>query len=38
MVGNDEICIQGRFYEVTVFKMAAKEIVKLSIVSDFNEN
>jgi hypothetical protein len=38
LVGNDEICIQGHFYEATVFKMAANKIVKLSMVSDFNEN
>jgi hypothetical protein len=33
-----EICIQGHFYETTIFKMAANKIVKLSMVSDFNEN
>jgi hypothetical protein len=38
LVGNDEICIQGHFYEATFFKMAANKIVKLSMVSDFNEN
>jgi hypothetical protein len=38
LVGNDEICIQGHFYEATIFKMAATKIVKLSMVSDFNEN
>jgi hypothetical protein len=38
LVGNDEICIQGHFYEATIFKMAANKIVKLSMVSDFNEN
>ena len=37
LVGNDEICIQGHFYEATIFKMAANTIVKLSMVSDFNE-
>jgi hypothetical protein len=37
-VVNDEICIQGHFYEATIFKMAANKIVKLSMVSDFNEN
>ena len=37
-VGNDEICIQGHFYEATIFKMVANKIVKLSMVSDFNEN
>jgi hypothetical protein len=38
LIGNDEICIQGHFYEATNFKMAANKIVKLSMVSDFNEN
>jgi hypothetical protein len=38
LVGNYEICIQGHFYEATIFKMAANKIVKLSMVSDFNEN
>jgi poly(3-hydroxyalkanoate) synthetase len=38
LVCNDEICIQGHFYEATNFKMAANKIVKLSMVSDFNEN
>jgi hypothetical protein len=38
LVGNDEICIQDYFYEATIFKMAAKKIVKLSMVSDINEN
>jgi hypothetical protein len=38
MVSNDEICIQGHFYEATIFKMAANKIVKLSMVSDFNEH
>jgi hypothetical protein len=38
LVGNDEICIQGHFYEAIIFKMAANKIVKLSMVSDFNEN
>jgi hypothetical protein len=37
-VGNDEISIQGHFYEATIFKMAANKIVKLSMVSDFDEN
>ena len=37
-VGNDEICIQGHFYEATIFKMATNKIVKLSMISDFNEN
>ena len=26
LVGNDEICIQGHFYEATIFKMAANQI------------
>jgi hypothetical protein len=26
LVGNDEICIQGHFYEATIFKMAANKI------------
>jgi hypothetical protein len=30
--------IQGYFYEPTIFKMAANKIVKLSKISDFNEN
>jgi hypothetical protein len=38
LVGIDEICIQGHFYEATIFKMAANKIVELSMVSDFNEN
>ena len=38
LIGNDEICIQGHFYEATIFKLAANKIVKLSMVSDFNEN
>ena len=38
LVGNDEICIQGHFYQATSFKMAANKIIKLSMVSDFNEN
>ena len=38
LIGNDEICIQGHLYEATFFKMAANKIVKLSMVSDFNEN
>jgi hypothetical protein len=29
-VGNDQICIQGHFYEATIFKMAANKIVKKS--------
>jgi hypothetical protein len=31
------ICIQGHFYEATIFKMAANKIDKLSMISDFNE-
>ena len=38
LVGNDEIYIQGHFYEATIFKIAANKIFKLSMVSDFNEN
>jgi hypothetical protein len=38
LVGNYEICIQGHFFEATIFKMAPNRIVKLSMVSDFNEN
>ena len=38
LIGNDENCIQGHFYEVTIFKMAANKIGKLLMVSDFNEN
>jgi len=38
LVGNDEICNQGHFYEATIFRMAANKIFKLSMVSDFNEN
>ena len=33
LVGNDEICIQGHFYEATIFKMAANKIIKLSPIS-----
>jgi hypothetical protein len=38
IIGNDENCIQGHFYDSTVSKMAANKIDKLLIVSDFNEN
>jgi hypothetical protein len=38
LIGNDDICIQGHFYESTIFKMDANKIVKLAMVSDFNEN
>jgi hypothetical protein len=40
-VGSDELSIQCNFYEPTIFKMAANKIVKIvkmSMVSDFNEN
>ena len=38
LIGNDENCIQGHFYDATVSKMAANKIGKLLMVSDFNEN
>ena len=38
LIGNDEYCIQGHFYDGTVSKMAANKIEKLLMVSDFNEN
>ena len=38
LIGNDEYCIQGHFYDATVSKMAANKIDKLLMVSDFNEN
>jgi hypothetical protein len=38
LIGNDENCIRGHFYDATVSKMAANKIVKLSMVSDFNEH
>jgi hypothetical protein len=38
LIGIDENCIRGHFYDATVSKMAANKIVKLSMVSDFNEN
>jgi hypothetical protein len=38
LIGNDENCIQGPFYDATVSKMAANKIGKLLMVSDFNEN
>jgi hypothetical protein len=38
MIGNDENCIQGHFYDATVSKMATNKIDKLLMVSDFNEN
>jgi hypothetical protein len=37
LIGNDENCIQGHFYDATVSKMAAYKIGKLLMVSDFNE-
>ena len=38
LIGNDENCFQGNFYDATVSKMAANKIDKLLMVSDFNEN
>jgi hypothetical protein len=38
LIGNDENCIQGHFYDATVSKMAANKIDKLLMVSDFNEH
>ena len=38
LIGNDENCIQGYFYDATVSKMATKKIDKLLMVSDFTEN
>ena len=38
LVGNDENCIQGHFYDATVSKIVANKIGKLLMVSDFNEN
>ena len=38
LIGNDENSIQGHFYDATIFKMASNKIVKLSMVSDFNEH
>jgi hypothetical protein len=38
LVGNDENCIQGHFYDATVSKMAANKTGILLMVSDFNEN
>ena len=32
LIGNDENCIQGHFYEATIFNMAAKKIIKFSMV------
>ena len=38
MIGNDDNCIHGHFYDATVSKMATNKIDKLLMVSDFNEN
>ena len=38
LIGDDEYCIQGHFYDDTVSKMATNKIDKLLMVSDFNEN
>ena len=38
LIGSDENCIQGHFYDATVSKMAANIINKLVMVSDFNKN
>jgi hypothetical protein len=38
LIGNNENCIQGHFYDSTVSKMAANKIGKFLMVSDFNEN
>ena len=38
LIGNDENCIQGHFYDATVSKMATNKIDKLLMVSDFNED
>jgi hypothetical protein len=38
LIGKDENCIQGHFFDANVSKMAAKKIGKLLMVSDFNEN
>jgi hypothetical protein len=38
LIGNDENCIQGHFYDATVSKIAADKIDKLLMVSDFNDN
>jgi hypothetical protein len=38
LIGNDENCIQGHFYDATVSKMATNKIGKISMFSDFNEN
>ena len=38
LIGNDENCIQGHFYDATVSKMAVNKIGKLLMLSEFNEN
>jgi hypothetical protein len=38
LIGSDENCTHGHFYDATVSKMAANKIEKLLMVSDFNEN
>jgi hypothetical protein len=38
LIGNDEYCIQGHFYDATVSKMATNKIDKLLMVSYSNEN
>jgi hypothetical protein len=38
LIGNDDNCIQGHFYDATVSKIGANKIVKLLMVSDFNQN
>jgi hypothetical protein len=38
LIGNDENCTQGHFYDATVSKMAANKIDKLLMVFDFNVN
>ena len=38
LIGNDENCIQGQFYDATVSKKATNKIDKLLMVSEFNEH
>ena len=38
LIGNDENCIKGQFYDATVSKMATNKIDKLLMVSEFDEN
>jgi hypothetical protein len=38
LIGDDEYCIQGHFYDDTISKMATNKINKLLMVSDYNEN